>query len=75
MAQLNPLAIPFVALLMGGLLVGGDQVQMVMGLPSSMGLLMQGLMLFPMLAGSLFTEYQIKRIGRIAAIESERGAA
>lgn len=75
MAQLNPLAIPFVALLMGGLLVGGDQVQMVMGLPSSMGLLMQGLMLFPMLAGSLFTEYRIKRIGREAAIESERGAA
>jgi len=75
MAQLNPLAIPFVALLMGGLLVGGDQVQMVMGLPSSMGLLMQGLMLFPMLAGSLFTEYRIKRIGRNAAIESERGAA
>ncbi|HUW71229.1 MAG TPA: ABC transporter permease [bacterium] len=75
MAQLNPLAIPFVALLMGGLLVGGDQVQMVMGLPSSMGLLMQGLMLFPMLAGSLFTEYRIKRIGRNTAIESERGAA
>ncbi len=75
MAQLNPLAIPFVALLMGGLLVGGDQVQMVMGLPSSMGLLMQGMMLFPMLAGSLFTEYRIKRIGASAARESDRGVA
>jgi simple sugar transport system permease protein len=63
MAQLNPLAIPFVAILMGALLVGGDQVQMVMGLPSSMGLLMQGLMLFPLLAGSLFVEYRIKRTG------------
>ncbi|MDX9898676.1 MAG: ABC transporter permease [Spirochaetia bacterium] len=75
MAQLNPLAIPFVALLMGGLLVGGDQVQMVMGLPASMGLLMQGMMLFPMLAGSLFTEYHIKRIGSNQARESDRGVA
>ncbi|MBU0928081.1 MAG: ABC transporter permease [Spirochaetes bacterium] len=75
MAQLNPLAIPFVAVLMGGLLVGGDQVQMVMGLPSSMGLLMQGMMLFPMLAGSLFTEYRIKRVGSQAVRESKIGAA
>lgn len=75
MAQLNPFAIPFVAIIMGGLLVGGDQVQMVMGLPSSMGLLMQGLMLFPMLAGSLFTEYRIKRISSAQARESQRGVA
>lgn len=74
MAQLNPLAIPLVAILMGGLLVGGDQVQMVMGLPASMGLLMQGMMLFPMLAGSLFTEYRIKRLGAQAARESDKGA-
>ena len=62
MSQLNPLAVPFVALLMGGILVGGDQVQLMMGLPSAMGVVMQGLILFPMLAGSLFTEYRIKRI-------------
>ncbi len=75
MAQLNPLAIPFVAVIMGGLLVGGDQVQMVMGLPSSMGLLMQGLMLFPMLAGSLFTEYRIKRMTGTQTREAARGGA
>jgi simple sugar transport system permease protein len=63
MAQLNPLAVPFVAVLMAALLVGGDQVQMMMKLPSSMGTLMQGMILFPMLAGSLFTEYRIKRTG------------
>ena len=67
MAQLNPLAVPFVAVLMGGLLVGGDQVQMMMGLPGSMGVLMQGMILFPMLAGSLFTEYRIKRTGKRGA--------
>ncbi|MBN2875926.1 MAG: ABC transporter permease [Spirochaetales bacterium] len=75
MAQLNPLAIPFVAVLMGALLVGGDQVQMVMGLPSSMGILMQGMMLFPLLAGSLFTEYRIKRVGGRVARQSAEGAA
>lgn len=66
MSQLNPLAIPFVALVMAGILVGGDQVQLMMGLPAAMGTVMQGLILFPLLAGSLFTEYRIKRIGRTA---------
>jgi simple sugar transport system permease protein len=47
---------------MAGLLVGGGQVQMMMGLPAAMGLVLQGMILFPMLAGSLFTEYRIKRI-------------
>ncbi|NLJ46664.1 MAG: ABC transporter permease [Treponema sp.] len=64
MAQLNPLAVPFVAVLMAALLVGGDQVQMMMGLPASMGILMQGMILFPLLAGSLFTEYRVKRTVR-----------
>lgn len=64
MAQLNPLAVPFVAVLMAALLVGGDQVQMMMGLPASMGVLMQGMILFPLLAGSLFTEYRIKNTGK-----------
>ena len=74
MSQLNPLAIPFVALLMGGILVGGDQVQLMMGLPSAMGIVMQGLILFPMLAGSLFTEYRIKSIRqspKSACVEGE----
>ncbi|MBN1262234.1 MAG: ABC transporter permease [Anaerolineae bacterium] len=60
MAQLNPIAVLFVAILMGALLVGGDQVQMTMGLPASMGLVLQGMILFPMLAGSLFTEYRLR---------------
>jgi ABC-type uncharacterized transport system permease subunit len=61
MSQLNPLAIGPVSLLMAGLLVGGDQVQMKMGLPSAMSSVMQGMVLFPMLAGSLFTEFRIRR--------------
>ncbi len=62
MAQLNPIAVIFVALLMAALLVGGDQVQIMMGLPSAVGLVLQGMILIPMLAGSLFTEYHIKVI-------------
>jgi len=60
MAQLNPLAVIVVALLMAGLLVGGDQVQMRMGLPAAVGVVLQGMILFPMLAGSLFTEYRLR---------------
>ena len=62
LAQLNPIASIFVALLIAALLVGGDQVQMMMRLPAAMGLVLQGMLLFPMLAGSLFTEYKIRLI-------------
>jgi simple sugar transport system permease protein len=62
LAQLNPIAAIMVAVLMAALLVGGDQVQMMMGLPAAMGLVLQGMLLFPMLAGSLFTEYKLRFI-------------
>ncbi len=62
MAQLNPIAAVFVALIMGGILVGGDQIQMMMGLPASMGLVLQGLLLFPLLAGSIFSDFRLKRV-------------
>ncbi len=60
MAQLNPIAVLFVALLMASLLVGGDQVQIMMHLPAAVGLVLQGLILIPMLAGVLFTEYRLR---------------
>jgi simple sugar transport system permease protein len=62
LAQLNPIAAVIVAVLIAALLVGGDQVQMMMGLPAAMGLVLQGMILFPMLAGSLFTEYKLRFI-------------
>ena len=60
MAQLKSIPILIAAILMGALIVGGDQVQMVMGLPSSVGLVLQGLILFPLLAGNLFMEYRLR---------------
>lgn len=60
MAQLNPAAILAVAVMMAGLLVGGDQLQTRMHLPAAIGLVLQGMILFPLLAGSLFTEYRLR---------------
>jgi general nucleoside transport system permease protein len=73
LAQLNPIAVLFVSILMGALFVGGDQVQMMMGLPSAVGLVLQGLILFPMLAGTLFTEYRLRIISSKTSqsVESE----
>jgi len=73
LAQLNPIAILFVSVLMGALFVGGDQVQMMMGLPSAVGFVLQGLILFPMLAGMLFTEYRLRiiRPEKSQSVESE----
>lgn len=59
MSQLHPMVILLVSILLAGLLVGGDQIQMIIGLPSAMGLVIQGLLLFPLLAGTIFTEYRI----------------
>ncbi len=67
MAQLNPIGCIFVAILMAGLLVGGDQLQMMVGLPSSMGLVIQGLLLFPLLAGTVFTDYRLKIVRKVEA--------
>jgi len=77
LAQLNPIAAIIVALLIAALLVGGDQVQMMMGLPAAMGLVIQGMLLFPMLAGSLFTEYKLRFIKQkeTSVVSTEQAAA
>jgi len=62
MAQLNAIAAIFVAILLAGLIVGGELVQMFIGLPASVSDVLQGLILFPLLAGALFTEYKLKII-------------
>lgn len=61
LARLNPLAVPFVAFLMAILLVGGDTIQVVMRLPLSSVLVLQGLILFCVLAGDVLSRYQLRR--------------
>jgi simple sugar transport system permease protein len=60
LAQLNPLAVPLVAVLFGGLLVGGDQIQITMGLPASIGTVLQGTILFCILGGEYLTRYTVR---------------
>jgi simple sugar transport system permease protein len=62
LARLNALAVPFVAFLMGILLVGGDTLQVVMSLPFSSVQVLQGLILFCVLGGGIFREYRLRRV-------------
>jgi len=60
LANLNPWGILFVAFLMGALLVGGDQLQVAMGLPAAVALVLQGAILFFVLGGSIFVNYRVR---------------
>ncbi len=59
LARLNPLAVPFTAMLLGALFVGGEQLQTVLGLPSTISLILEGALLFGLLAGQALIEYRI----------------
>jgi simple sugar transport system permease protein len=59
LAKLNPWGVLLVALLMAGLLVGGDQLQISMGLPASVALVLQGIILFLVLGLDIFTNYRL----------------
>lgn len=64
LARLHPWGVLLVAILLAGLLVGGDQIQITMGLPASVALILQGAILFFMLGGALLSEYRLRWIGR-----------
>lgn len=64
LARLNPLAIPLVAFFLGILLVGGDTLQIVMGLPLASTQVLQGLILFFLLAGETFCRYWLRPVRR-----------
>jgi simple sugar transport system permease protein len=55
-----------IAFLMSALLVSGEQVQISLGLPAAIALVLQGLMLFVLLAGDFFTRFRISRVRRSA---------
>jgi len=65
LARLGPWRTLVVAFLLAALLVGGDQIQITMKLPAAIALVLQGLILFCMLGGDLFSQYRLRwRIGR-----------
>ncbi|MNN31642.1 Galactoside transport system permease protein MglC [compost metagenome] len=60
LAKLNPLGLVISSLLFGGLIVGGYSVQTI-GLPSSISEMLQGAILFFLIAGDMVTRFRIRR--------------
>lgn len=71
LAQLNPFGVLIVAVLMAGLFVGGDQIQITMGLPAAVALVLQGLILFFVLGANFFTQYHLRWTSRKAIVPGE----
>ena len=59
LARLRPGAIVLTSVLLGALMVGGDQVQIAMQVPSAIGLALQGAILFCVLGGQVFQDYEL----------------
>ncbi|HEU0164630.1 MAG TPA: ABC transporter permease, partial [Thermomicrobiales bacterium] len=62
LGRLHPLGIVVVSFLLAGLLVGGDQLQTSMGLPSAIAPMMQGMILFCLLGGDFLARYRVVRV-------------
>ena len=60
LSHLNPTLSLFVAFLMGALLVGGEALQIRMGLPLASAMILQGFILFFVLGGEFFQNYRIR---------------
>jgi simple sugar transport system permease protein len=58
---LNPLLLIPAAFLFGGLLVGGDAIQVTLGLPVGVINIFNGVILFFLLAGKFFTQYRLTK--------------
>jgi simple sugar transport system permease protein len=59
LARLNPLAVVPVAVLMGGLLTGGELLQISMKIPSAMVQIIQGLVLVAVLGGEFLRTWRV----------------
>ena len=67
LGRLNPAGIVLVAFLLAALLVGGDQLQITMGLPAAVAPMLQGVILFFLLAGETLLRYRPRWSGGAAA--------
>lgn len=67
MAGLNPFASIVVAVVMAAFVTGAGQLQIALKLPEAMGPVLQGLVLIPLLAGSIFTDYRLRAVRKEAA--------
>jgi simple sugar transport system permease protein len=59
LARLNPLSIGIAAILLAGLRVGVESLQLDLQVPAAFGGIIEGLILLTVLAGGLFTHYRV----------------
>jgi len=59
LAKLNPIAAVLVAILLGGLFLGGDALQISLGLPIAVVYMLQGLIFFFVLGGEVIVAYRV----------------
>ena len=69
LGRLNPWGVLLVAVLLAGLLVGGDQIQITMRLPAAVAGVLQGAILFFVLGGELFAQYRIRWVRPTSHVE------
>jgi simple sugar transport system permease protein len=62
LSRLHPIGVLFVAFFLASFLVGGDQLQAVMHLPSSVGLVLEGTLLFFILGSDFLSKYRLRLI-------------
>jgi simple sugar transport system permease protein len=60
LARLNPLYIALSSLLLAGLRVGVEHLQLDLQVPAAFGQIMEGLILLTVLAGGFFVDYQVR---------------
>jgi simple sugar transport system permease protein len=62
LSHLNPALSLLVAFMLGALLVGGEALQIGMGLPLASAMILQGLILFFVLGGEFFHNYRVRLV-------------
>ncbi len=73
LARLGPIRTVIVSVLLAGLLVGGDQLQLTMKLPAAVAVLLQGALFLSVLAGEFFIRYKLT-FPRLRLPKREEGA-
>jgi simple sugar transport system permease protein len=65
LARLHPFGAVVVSFLLATLTVGGDQIQMTLGLPAAIAPMLQGTILFFLLGGDILTRYRLTKGDRV----------
>ena len=64
LARLNPAFVPLSALFFAGILVGGDAIQISLGLPAATVNIVNGILLFSLITGDFFLKNRIRLVRR-----------